>query len=384
MKQMVRWSRVDTLGARTLCAHVMAARRISVLGATGYTGRLIVRELRRRRIAVLAAGRNPEKLQRLAVEMGGIETLEADVGDHAALDRLAARSRVIINTAGPFIDYGEPVVRAAISNGVHYLDTTGEQPFMKAMLAHDAWAREQGVAVVSAQAFEVAVADCAAAVGAQGFDDVAAVQVTYVAPFHASQGTQRTMLRMLQSSGYAYIGGKWVEEAPAKVPRQVEFPAPVGRVTALSFPSAEVITIPRHLSVRAVRTFISVPPITARLLSATVPAVRAAIRTPLAHLVNYWLGGGTGGPDEQTRAQDAFHIAVDVRGVCGGRARQRRVLVRGHDPYGLTAVIAAQAAVLMCREGYDRSGVLPPAAAFEPRPFLDYLKDFGLAYQAES
>lgn len=362
----------------------MAARRISVLGATGYTGRLIVSALRRRGVAILAAGRNPEKLRQLAAEIGGIETLEADVRDRAALDRLAARSSVIINTAGPFIDYGEPVVRAAISNGVHYLDTTGEQPFMKAMLTHDAWAREQGVAVVPAQAFEVAVADCAAAVGAEGFDDVAAVQVTYVAPFHASQGTQRTMLRMLQSTGYAYIGGKWVEEAPAKITRRVEFPAPIGRVTALSFPSAEVITIPRHLSVRAVRTFISVPPIAAQLLSAVVPAVRAVIRTPLAQLATYWLGSGTGGPDEQTRAQDAFHIAVDVRGVCGGRARQRRVLVRGRDPYGLTAVIATHAAVLMCRDNFDRSGVLPPAAAVQPRPFLDYLKEFGLTYQTEA
>jgi len=362
----------------------MAARRISVLGATGYTGRLIVAELRRRGVAVLAAGRNAEKLRRLAAENGEIETMEADVGDGAALDRLAVRSRVIINTAGPFIDYGEPVVRAAIGNAVHYLDTTGEQPFMKAMLAHDTWAREQSVAVVSAQAFEVAVADCAAAVGAEGFDDVAAVQVTYVAPFHASQGTQRTMLRMLQSTGYAYIGGKWVEEAPAKMSRRVEFPAPIGRVSAVSFPSAEVITIPRHLSVRAVRTFMSVPPIAARLLSTTVPAVRALIRTPLAQVLNYWLGSGTGGPDEQTRAQDAFHIAVDVRGVRDGRARQRRVLVRGRDPYGLTAVIAAHAAVVMCRETYNRSGVLPPAAAFEPRRFLDYLKEFGLTYQIES
>jgi short subunit dehydrogenase-like uncharacterized protein len=362
----------------------MAARRIGVLGATGYTGRLIVAELRRRGVAVLAAGRNPEKLRQLSADFGEIETLEADVGDRAALDRLATRSRVIINTAGPFIDYGEPVVRAAIGNAVHYLDTTGEQPFMKAMLVHDARAREEGVAVVSAQAFEVAVADCAAAVGAEGFDDVAAVQVTYVAPLHASRGTQRTMLRMLQSTGYAYIGGKWVEEAPAKMTRHVEFPAPIGRVTAVSFPSAEVITIPRHLSVRAVRTFMSVPPIAARLLPATVPAVRAVMGTPLAQVVNYWLGSGTGGPDEQTRAHDAFHIAVDVRGVCAGSARQRRVLVRGHDPYGLTAVIAAQAAVLMCRENYNRSGVLPPAAAFDPRLFLDYLKDFGLTYQIES
>ena len=216
----------------------MTERRISVLGATGYTGRLIVQELRRRNLPLLAAARNPEKLRRLAAELPGIETLVADVSDDAALAGLASRSRVLINTAGPFIDYGEPVVRAAIAQGAHYVDTTGEQPFIKAMLAHDEWARQQGVAVVCAQAFEIAVSDCAAALAAADFREDAAVQVTYVTRFHASRGTQRTVLRMLQSTGYAYVGGEWVEEAPAKLVRFVDFPAPIGRVAAVSFPSA--------------------------------------------------------------------------------------------------------------------------------------------------
>ena len=90
---------------------------ISVLGATGYTGGLIVHELRRRGLPVLAAARNADKLRRLADDAGGVATVQVDVGDRAGLERLAARSRVLINTVGPFIDYGEPVVRAAIAHG---------------------------------------------------------------------------------------------------------------------------------------------------------------------------------------------------------------------------------------------------------------------------
>jgi short subunit dehydrogenase-like uncharacterized protein len=359
----------------------MAERMISVLGATGYTGGLIVRELRRQGVGVLAAGRDRERLRRLAAEVKGLETAEAEVGDRTSLDRLAHRSSVIINTAGPFIDYGEPVIRAAIANGVHYLDTTGEQPFMKAMLTHDAWAREQHVAVVSAQAFEIAVADCAAAIAAEGFHDVASVQVTYATRFHASQGTQRTMLRMLQSAGYAYVGGKWVEEAPGAHVRVAEFPPPIGRVTAVSFPSAEVIAVPRHVATRQVRVFMVVPPLAARILSATVPALRTLMRSPIARLVATIIGGGTAGPGEETRRHDAFHIAVDVRGVRRGTASHRRVLVHGRDPYGLTAVIATHGAMLMSRADYDRSGVLPPAAAFEPHAFFEHLQGFGLTYE---
>jgi len=356
------------------------ASDISVLGATGYTGGLIVRELRRRGIAVLAAGRNREKLQRLAAEIGEIETIEVDVPDAASLERLARRSRVLINTAGPFMDYGEPVVRTAITAGAHYLDTTGEQPFMKAMLTHDAWARRQKVAVVSAQAFEIAVTDCAAAVAVQGFSEVTSIYVTYVMAMHASQGTQRTMLRMLQSTGYAYVGGEWVEETAARHTRVVDVP-PLGRVTAVSFPSAEIITIPRHITTREVRTFMVVPAVAAHLLSATAPLLRSLVRSPLARIAERYIGTDTGGPDASTRAHDAFHVAVDVRGVRAGTATHRRLLLHGADPYGLTAVIAAYGAQQLCRGDYDRCGVLAPAAAFDPRALLDHLKEFGLIYE---
>jgi short subunit dehydrogenase-like uncharacterized protein len=359
----------------------MPQKTVAVLGATGYTGALIVRELKRRQIPLLAAGRNHDKLQRLAAEVGDLDVMEADVQDQASLERLAQRSHVIINTAGPFIEYGEPVVRAAIANGVHYLDTTGEQPFMKAMLAHDRWAREQNVAVVSAHAFEVAVSDCAAAIAAEGFAEISTVHVTYATRFHPSQGTQRTVLRMLQSAGYAYIGGKWVEEAPARLVRYADFPVPLGRVAAVSFPSAEIITIPGHVKVREVRVFMSVPALAARLLSATAPCLRLLLRTPLLRLATAALGSGTGGPDEETRRRDEFHIAVDVRGVRNGAANHRRLLIHGRDPYGLTAVIAAYGAEQMCRDDYAAAGVLPPAAAFAPRPLLDYLKESGVTYE---
>jgi len=358
----------------------MGEKAISVLGATGYTGRLIVRELQQRGVAVVAAARNHDKLQQLVMEGRNLESLVADVHDPASLDRLAQRSRVIINTVGPFIDHGEPVVRAAISNGAHYLDTTGEQPFMKAMLVHDQWAQRQHVAVVCAQAFEVAVTDCAAAVAADGFHDITSVQVTYLMPAHASQGTQRTMLRMLQSPGYAYRGGEEIEERPAAYTCRVAFPPPIGRVAAVSFPSAEVITIPRHLPTREVRTLMVVPRLAARLTVVGAPLLRALLRTPLERLAARLVGDGTRGPDEQTRATDAFHIAVEVRGVRAGAATQRRLLLRGCDPYGLTAVIAAYGAQQMCADGYDRAGVLAPAVAFAPRELLDHLREFGLTY----
>lgn len=353
---------------------------IGVLGATGYTGRLIVAELCRRGVTVVVAGRNPQKLARLAAETG-CESLGADVTDTPSLERLARHCRVLINTAGPFVDYGEPVVRAAIANRCHYLDTTGEQPFMKAMLAHDAAAQEQGVAVVSALAFEIAVGDCAAALAGAGFREINTLYLTYATRFHASRGTQRTVLRMLQSTGYAYERGTWVEAAPASVVRTADFPAPIGRVTAMSFPAAEVITVPRHLPVREVRVFMAVPAPLAHATQWLAGPLTAALRGPLGGLAAALIGSDTGGPSEATRRADTFAILVEARGIRRGAAGVERVLVRGCDPYGLTAVVAASGAERMAAPGYDRRGVLPPAAAFDPQAFLDALAPHGLSYE---
>lgn len=354
-------------------------RVITVMGATGYTGRLIAAQLRRRGVPFAIAARAAGKLEELSASLGGADTLVADIGDRASLARLAERSRVLINCAGPFTDLGEPVVLAAIQHGAHYLDTTGEQPFIKTMRAHDPAAKERGVAVVPAMAFEVALSDCAAAVAGDGFREIQAIQVTYAVALKASQGTQRTAARMLAGPGYAYRGGEWVEEPPARRRVTVDFPPPIGRVAAVSFPSAEIMTIPMHQRVREVQVFMQAPAVLARILVAAAPVLPVVLRGAGA-LASRLVGEGTGGPDEPARAATRFHIAVDVRGLREGRATRRRVLLSGADPYGLTAVIAVRAAEWMCRDDFHASGVLPPAGAVPPRDFLDSLQADGVTY----
>jgi hypothetical protein len=60
-----------------------------------------------------------------------------------------------------------------------------------------------------------------------------------------------------------------------------------------------------------------------------------------------------------------------------------RGVVRGGDVYSLTATCAVQAASLLAADGYDRTGVLSPASAFEPTAFLDFLGDHGLSYELD-
>ena len=104
---------------------------IVVYGATGFTGTLVAHELRRRGLETILAGRSTEKLARLADELGGgVATRAVALDDAAGLHALLSDAAVVIACAGPFLRYGEPVVRAAAETGTHYVDTTGEQPFI--------------------------------------------------------------------------------------------------------------------------------------------------------------------------------------------------------------------------------------------------------------
>src|SRR5690606_37159758 len=104
---------------------------IAVYGATGYTGRLVVAELARRELEIVVAGRDPVKLRAVEREVAPGATIRpAEVDDAGALRHAIGDCAAVINVAGPFSRIGEPVVRAAIETGTHYVDTTGEQGFM--------------------------------------------------------------------------------------------------------------------------------------------------------------------------------------------------------------------------------------------------------------
>ena len=60
--------------------------------------------------------------------------IEASVDDDESLERMAAQTRVLLTTVGPFIDYGEPVVRACVKQGTDYIDSTGEPNFLNLLL----------------------------------------------------------------------------------------------------------------------------------------------------------------------------------------------------------------------------------------------------------
>src|SRR4029077_6553065 len=77
-----------------------------------------------------------------------------------------AHGRVVLACAGPFARMGAPVREAALATGRHYLDITGETPYIMATAERDGEARARGVALVNAVGFDVVPTDAAAVLAA--------------------------------------------------------------------------------------------------------------------------------------------------------------------------------------------------------------------------
>jgi short subunit dehydrogenase-like uncharacterized protein len=110
---------------------------ILVYGATGFVGTLTAQYLARARPGIRAglAGRSAERLSAVRRSLGaGAQNwplITAELSDAAAMTAMAARTRVVVSTVGPYSRHGLPVVGACAAAGTDYADLTGEVPFVR-------------------------------------------------------------------------------------------------------------------------------------------------------------------------------------------------------------------------------------------------------------
>ncbi|MFI9510704.1 saccharopine dehydrogenase family protein [Nocardia sp. NPDC052566] len=135
---------------------------IALFGATGFVGKLTALYLAgaapdTARIAL--AGRSLDKLTAVRAELGPAaanwELVVADSTDQPSIDALAARTKVVVTTVGPYLRYGMPLVAACAKAGTHYADLTGEPLFIRdAIDRYHEQAVETGAKIVNSCGYD--------------------------------------------------------------------------------------------------------------------------------------------------------------------------------------------------------------------------------------
>ncbi|WP_099024238.1 saccharopine dehydrogenase family protein [Mycolicibacterium palauense] len=186
---------------------------IVLYGATGFVGKLTAQYLAGaaadRRIAL--AGRSPERVGQVRSELGAVARdwpiITADAGSPSTLNDLAARTRVVITTVGPYSKYGLPLVAACAAAGTDYADLTGEPNFIRDSIdLHHKQAVDTGARIVHACGFDSIPSDLtvfelyrrAAADGAGELLDTNLVVRSFAGG--VSGGTVASMLELMRES----------------------------------------------------------------------------------------------------------------------------------------------------------------------------------------
>ncbi|KAK3676143.1 hypothetical protein LTR78_003893 [Recurvomyces mirabilis] len=192
-----------------------------VLGATGYTGKYTCEHIASSLPTDLkwaVAGRSESKLKQVVDEIRplnadrlqpAIEVAQLSKDDLVALAR---KTKVLISTVGPYHKYGTPVVEACVETGTHYLDCTGEVPWVYDLIQnYHTKAQQNGAIIIPQNGIESAPTDlmCWSLVShlrqTLGVGAKEIVQVTYDMKGTPSGGTLATVLTLFDSYSLSHL-----------------------------------------------------------------------------------------------------------------------------------------------------------------------------------
>mmetsp|Transcript_503 Transcript_503/g.1011 ORF Transcript_503/g.1011 Transcript_503/m.1011 type:complete len:458 (+) Transcript_503:65-1438(+) len=151
---------------------------ICVFGCTGNAGRAVAHHLlcsiikikrgegKDDPIKVGLAGRSRNKIEQLLAHVGpkglqsDAEIIIADINDYPSMLKMAQSTKILVCCAGPFGFYGEAAVKACVEAGTHYVDITGEVPWVERMnTEYGAQAEAKGVALLSFSGYDCVPAE---------------------------------------------------------------------------------------------------------------------------------------------------------------------------------------------------------------------------------
>jgi short subunit dehydrogenase-like uncharacterized protein len=130
---------------------------VVLYGATGFVGRQTVAyfaqsaAVKASGLRWAVAGRSREKLEavRAACNAPQAGIVVAEAHDAKAMAALAKGAAVVLSTAGPFALYGSELVAACVQQGTHYVDITGETPWVRDMMdRHHVAAERSGARII--------------------------------------------------------------------------------------------------------------------------------------------------------------------------------------------------------------------------------------------
>ena len=407
-------------------SEINRAHDIVVFGATGFVGALTAAHLAGHAPAgtrLALAGRNAERLAAVRDRLGlDWPIITADAYDEEAMAGLAAATRVVLTTAGPYARYGVALAAACAAAGTHYADLTGETPFVRASADDNhELATSTGARIVHSCGFDAVPSDLGvhvlhAAVAADGAGELtdttmvvskvrAGISGGTIDSFKTLVDTLRgnAALRRLMADPYALSPARADEPDLGREPDMALIrgasvdPAVRGTLAPFVMGAYNTRVVRRSNALRGWaygRTFryrealsVGTGPLSPVLAAATTAGIGAFVGglalPPTRYVLDRVLPKPGDGPSEKMQRTGHFTIDLYTRTTTGARYTAR-FKAQGDPGYAATAVMLGEAGLALALGGAalpSGGGVLTPATGIGDA-YVDRLRAAGMEIQA--
>ncbi len=198
---------------------------VVLYGASGFVGQQTVQYFARHADATQVrwaiAGRNRQKLEAVSAAVGvPVAVLVADSQDQQAIDAIVAQTRVLLTTAGPFALYGNALVDACVRCKTHYVDITGETPWVKTLIdRYHTQAAADGTRIIPCCGFDSVPSDLGTYLVVQYLQQTWGVPCQTVKAYFQAQGgfnggTLASAFNLADSEGAALVNDPFLLNPP--------------------------------------------------------------------------------------------------------------------------------------------------------------------------
>ncbi|MEB2846504.1 hypothetical protein GAO09_04775 [Rhizobiales bacterium RZME27] len=310
-------------------------KKLMIYGATGYTGRMAAHHATAAGTPIVLAGRTRASLASLGEELG-VEHRVFALDDDGLIDRSLEDIAVILNCAGPFATTADILMRAAIRNGLHYLDVAAELDGYSLAEVLDDAAKSAGVMLLPGSGGSVAMLGCLVGHAVDKVENPRRIMVAMHVAGGLSRGSAVSAMGSVTTETLERVDGRLVGHAAGSI-RKFDFGN--GAVDCFQVALPDLITLGQSTGIPDIATFVHV-------------TGDGFPQGDLSKLPD--------GPSKAERLANRYQAAVEITDAEGRVTRSVLDTVNGHT---FTATAAAEAGrrVLV---GETRPGFQTPAGLF--------------------
>ena len=380
-------------------------KRIVVLGGYGGMGSVCVRDLVKTSsdCEIVVAGRDERKAKAFAKSIGKrVSWTKADASDVNGMARAFKGADVVVNCAQYYLNLN--VMKACLKSKSNYLDLGGlYHTTLKQLKLDKQFKKIKRLAILGCGS-SPGITNVMAEYGGRTLDRIDAAHFyfadkdwsKYDQPFVIPYSPD-TLLDEFNLKAAVLENGKAKLVPAMSSPKELEFPAPVGRVKGYRILHSEVATIPRLYKNKGIKEcdFRECFP------DDFVDKINFLIRTGLAsekpleprgvkprdvvvRVLSQWL------PKPKTKIDDIEFLVAELDGYKGGKRTKVKVICKAHSlgsvPAGTldTGVPPSIMAQMIANGEIRKTGAMEPGFCVDPEKFFEELKKRGMHVYMET